>query len=69
MSSSWWHNFTLEEANELEISMDAYDDSDLDLFLFRDIDGNRIISSEEQIKARGALPSDLIDNPVTDFTP
>ena len=67
MSSSWWHNFTLEEANELEISMDAYDDSDLDLFLFRDIDGNGIISSGEQIKSsRGGSSSEsiLIDNPV-----
>ena len=49
MSSSWWHNFTLDEVSELSISMDAYDSADLDLFLFRDDNEDGIFSSSEEV--------------------
>jgi len=70
MSSSWWHNFTIEDAAELEITMDSYDDSDLDLFLFRDIDGNGNITSVEQIRtSRGGSSSEsiLVEDPVDGY--
>jgi len=49
MTASWWHNFSIEEATELSISMDSYDSSDLDLFLFRDDDGDGVFSSGEEV--------------------
>ena len=49
MTASWWHNLTIEEATELSISMDSYDSSDLDLFLFRDDDGDGAFSSGEEV--------------------
>ena len=33
MTASWWRNLTVEDASELSISMDSYQDADLDLFL------------------------------------
>jgi len=66
MTSSWWHNFTIKDAAELEINMDSYDDSDLDLFLFMDNDENGIITSSEQISSsRGSASSEsiFIENP------
>jgi subtilisin family serine protease len=49
MTASWWHNFSIEEATELSISMDSYDSSDLDLFLFHDEDGDGEFSSGEEV--------------------
>ena len=48
MTASWWHNFSVEEASELSISMDSYESVDLDLFLFRDDDGDGNFSSGEE---------------------
>ena len=49
MTASWWYNLTMEEASELTVSMDSYDSVDLDLFLFRDEDGDGIFSSGEEV--------------------
>ena len=49
MTASWWHNFSVEEASELSISMDSYESVDLDLFLFRDDDGDGNFSSGEEV--------------------
>ena len=49
MTASWWHNITVEDASELSISMDSYEDADLDLFLFRDEDGDGVFSSGEEV--------------------
>ena len=49
MTASWWHNLTIENATELSISMDSYDSVDLDLFLFRDDDGDGAFSSGEEV--------------------
>ena len=49
MTSSWWHNFTLDDVSELSISMDAYDSADLDLFLFYDENEDGIFSSGEEV--------------------
>ena len=49
MTSSWWHNFTVDEVSELSITMDAYDSADLDLFLFYDDNEDGIFTSGEEI--------------------
>ena len=49
MTASWWYNMTVEEVSELTISMDSYDSVDLDLFLFRDGDGDGIFSQGEEV--------------------
>ena len=49
MSASWWYNLTVEEASEITVSMDSYDSVDLDLFLFRDDDGDGLFSSGEEV--------------------
>ncbi len=49
MTASWWHNFTVDEVSELSISMDAYEDADLDLFLFYDDNEDGIFSSGEEV--------------------
>ena len=49
MTSSWWHNFTVDEVSELSISMDAYDSADLDLFLFYDDNEDGIFASSEEV--------------------
>jgi len=49
MSASWWHNLTIEDASELSISMDSYVDADLDLYLFRDDDGDGNFTSGEEV--------------------
>ena len=49
MTSSWWHNFTLEEISQLSISMDAYESADLDLFLFFDDNEDGQFSSNEEV--------------------
>ena len=49
MTASWWYNLSIEDATELSISMDSYDSSDLDLFLFRDDDGDGSFSSGEEV--------------------
>ena len=48
MTASWWHNLTLENASELSVSMDAYEDADLDLYLFHDDDGDGNFSADEE---------------------
>ncbi|SVA63997.1 uncharacterized protein METZ01_LOCUS116851, partial [marine metagenome] len=48
MTASWWHNLTLENASELSVSMDAYEDADLDLYLFHDDDGDGNFSVDEE---------------------
>ena len=50
MSASWWKNFTLDEVSELSISMNAHDDADLDLYLFRDDNENGEFESSEEIR-------------------
>ena len=61
MTASWWHNFSIEGASELSISMDSYDSSDLDLFLFRDDDGDGSFSSEEEVtRSWGGTSSESI---------
>ena len=49
MTASWWHNISVEDATEISISMDSYDSVDLDLFLFRDDDGDGNFSSGEEV--------------------
>ena len=49
MTSSWWHNVTVQNSTELNIEMNAHDDADLDLFLFRDSNGDGSFSSGEEI--------------------
>ena len=61
MTASWWHNFSIEEATELSITMDSYDSSDLDLFLFRDDDGDGVFSSGEEVtRSWGGTSSESI---------
>ena len=49
MDSSWWYNFSLENTTEISINMDAYDDADLDLYLFRDSNQDGNYSSDEEV--------------------
>lgn len=55
MSASWWRNLTLNNSKSLSIEIDVAseeslsDDSDIDLYLFRDDDGNGDFSSGEEI--------------------
>jgi len=49
MTASWWHNFTIENATELSITMDAYEEADLDLYLFRDDDQDGEFESGEEL--------------------
>jgi len=49
MSASWWHNMSLQNSTELNIEMNAHDDSDLDLFLFRDSNEDGSFSSGEEV--------------------
>ena len=49
MTSSWWHNFTVEDISELSISMDAYESADLDLFLFYDENEDGQFTSGEEV--------------------
>ena len=61
MTASWWYNVSIEEATELSISMDSYDSSDLDLFLFRDDDGDGFFSSGEEVtRSWGGTSSESI---------
>ncbi len=48
MTASWWHNLSLENASEISVSMDAYEDADLDLYLFHDVDGDGNFSAGEE---------------------
>jgi len=49
MTASWWHNFSVENATELSITMDAYEEADLDLYLFRDDDEDGEFESGEEL--------------------
>ena len=49
MSASWWYNFSLNGAAELDIQMDAHDEADLDLFLFLDEDEDGEFESGEEV--------------------
>ncbi|RZD50350.1 MAG: hypothetical protein CXT65_02170 [Methanobacteriota archaeon] len=49
MTASWWHNMTVQNSTELNIKMNAHEDADLDLFLFRDSNGDGTFSSGEEI--------------------
>ena len=61
MTASWWRNLTVEDASELSISMDSYQDADLDLFLFRDDDGDGLFSSGEELsRSWGGTSSESI---------
>ena len=62
MTSSWWHNFSLADTTELSIEMDSPDSVDLDLFLFRDDDGDGIFSSGEEVeRSTGGESDETID--------
>ena len=49
MTASWWHNMTVQNSTELNIRMNAHDDADLDLFLFRDSNEDGSFSSGEEV--------------------
>ena len=49
MTASWWHNMSIENSTEIDIRMNSHDDADLDLFLFRDSNGDGTFSSNEEI--------------------
>ena len=49
MTASWWHNMTVQNSTELNIKMNAHGDADLDLFLFRDSNGDGTFSSGEEV--------------------
>ena len=49
MTTSWWHDFTLEDITEVSISMDAYESADLDLFLFFDDNEDGQFTSNEEV--------------------
>ena len=49
MDASWWYNFSVSDAEEISINMDAYGDSDLDLYLFRDSNDDGNFSSNEEV--------------------
>ena len=49
MTASWWHNMTIENSTEIDIKMNAHDDADLDLYLFRDANGDGSFSSNEEV--------------------
>lgn len=49
MSASWWHNFSVQDAAELSIRMDAFEQADLDLYLFRDSDEDGEFESGEEV--------------------
>ncbi|PXF24362.1 MAG: hypothetical protein CXX70_12080, partial [Methanobacteriota archaeon] len=49
MTASWWHNMTVQNSTELNIRMNAHDDADLDLFLFRDSNEDGEFSSGEEV--------------------
>ena len=42
-------NFSVENATELSITMDAYEEADLDLYLFRDDNENGEFESGEEL--------------------
>jgi len=53
MSASWWRNITLNNSESLSVEIDTeghHGDSDLDLYLFRDLDGDGNFSSDEEIE-------------------
>lgn len=61
MDASWWHNFSISNASEISINMNSYGDSDLDLYLFRDSNGDGNISSDEEIsRSWGSSSSESI---------
>ena len=61
MSSSWWRNITVEEASEINVRMDSYVSADLDLFLFRDDDGDGNFSSGEEVsRSWGSTSSESV---------
>ena len=61
MTASWWHNLSIDAATELSISMDSYDSSDLDLFIFYDDDGDGAFSSGEEVsRSWGGTSSESI---------
>jgi subtilisin family serine protease len=67
MSASWWYNFSVEDAAELSVRMNAHDDADLDLFLFRDADGDGVFESGEEIQRSTSATSAetvMVDSPV-----
>ena len=49
MTASWWHNFSIENATELSITMDAHEEADLDLYLFRDDNEDGEFESSEEL--------------------
>ena len=55
MSASWWRNITLNNSKSLSIEIDVAsedslsDDSDIDLYLFRDQNGDGDFSSDEEL--------------------
>ena len=49
MTASWWHNMTVQNSTELNIKMNAHEDADLDLFLFRDSNEDGTFSSGEEV--------------------
>ena len=62
MSSSWWYNFSVQNATELSITMDAYEEADLDLYLFRDNDEDGIFESNEEVsRSWSATSSESIE--------
>ncbi|MBP12244.1 MAG: hypothetical protein CMA71_01710 [Euryarchaeota archaeon] len=53
MTASWWKNLTINNSESLSIEIDAeghHSDSDIDLYLFRDSNGDGVFSSEEEIE-------------------
>ena len=53
MTASWWKNLTINNSESISIEIDAeghHADSDIDLYLFRDSNGDGEFSSGEEIK-------------------
>tara|TARA_B100000029_G_scaffold516560_1_gene630908 strand:- start:1076 stop:5068 length:3993 start_codon:yes stop_codon:yes gene_type:complete len=65
MTASWWHNMSIQNSTEIDIRMNSHDDADLDLFLFRDSNGDGIFSSNEEI-SRSWSPSSSESIRITD---
>ena len=49
MTASWWHNMSIQNSTEIDIRMNSHDDADLDLYLFRDSNGDGTFSSNEEV--------------------
>ena len=65
MSASWWHNMTINNSSEIDIRMNSYEAADLDLFVFRDSNGDGAFSSGEEI-ARSTSSSSSESTIITD---